>query len=132
MAEGNKPTPKKKPTSKKSTTKGSAMDSKKLGKYLFWAGVILAVVLALWPEPEDWAYWLLVIFGLVGGYTRVSKDSETHFIVLALGLSVFGSIIGEIPTLGEFLVDIYEGISIFMGAAVIAVVTRNIIGWFRS
>ena len=129
--------PKKKAASKKSssakaTSKGNQMDSKKLGKYLFWAGVILAVILALWPDPEEWAFWLMIILGLVGGYTRVSKSSETHFIILTLGLTFFSDILSEIPTLGDFLVDIFGGIALFMGAAVVAIVFRNIVGWFRS
>ncbi len=107
------------------------MDSKKFGKYTFLAGVILAIVIALWPEPAEWAPWLLIILGLVGGYTRISKTSESHFILLTIGLTLFGDVVGEFPTLGNVVVDIFSGLSLFLGAAVVAVVVRNIIGWFR-
>ncbi len=108
------------------------MNSKKFGKYTFLAGIILAVVIALWPEPTEWSFWLLIILGLVGGYARISKASESHFILLTIGLAFFGSILGDFPTLGNFFVDIFDGLTQFLGAAVVAVVVRNIVGWFRK
>ncbi len=131
MAESKKATTKKSSPAK-SSSKGNKMDSKRFGKYSFLAGVVLAVVIALLPDPSDWAYWLLILLGLVGGYHRVSKASESHFILLTIGLSFFGGVIGEFPTLGSFFVDIFDGLTLFMGAAVVAVVVRNIIGWFRN
>ena len=107
------------------------MNSKKLGKYSFSAGLILAIVIALWPEPTEWSFWLLTILGLVGGYLRVSKASESHFILLTIGLFLFGGLLGDFPTLGLFLVDIFDGLSSFLGAAVIAVVVRNVVSWLR-
>lgn len=128
----NRKTTAKKPSTTKTNRKEKNMNSKKLGKFAFLAGIILAVVIAIWPEPTDWSFWLLIILGLVGGYLRVSKASESHFILLAIGLSLFGGIIGDFPTLGTLFVDIFDGLNSFLGSAVIAVVVRNIIGWFRQ
>jgi asparagine N-glycosylation enzyme membrane subunit Stt3 len=121
----------KKSTSAKSTSKGNNKDSQKFGKYVFWAGVILAVVIALWPEPQEWSIWLLIVLGLLGGYMRISKKSEIHFIVMAVGLKTFTEIIGVFPTLGEFMGNIFSALSFFMGAAVLSIVFRNVIGWFK-
>ncbi len=122
----------KKSSSVKSSEKGKAMNSKTFGKFTFLAGVVLAIVIALWPDPSQWAFWLLIVLGLVGGYTRISKASESHFILLTIGLHFFGGILGDFPTLGSFFVGIFDGLSQFLGAAVVAVVVRNVFGWFRK
>jgi hypothetical protein len=107
------------------------MDSKTVGKYVFWAGVILAFIFALWPDPADWAPWLLLLLGFAGGYMRVSKESETHFFVMTIALYVFSDLLYELPTIGQVLGDIFSSIGLFLGAAVLAVIVRNVIGWFR-
>lgn len=109
------------------------MDSKTIGKYAFWAGLILAVVVALVPEENmsEWAVWVMIILGLVGGYLRVSEKSETHFFVMTMALALFSNSLGDLPTIGDFITDILAGVVTFLGAAVIAVAVRNVISWFR-
>ncbi|MDA1330353.1 MAG: hypothetical protein O3B43_04725 [Chloroflexi bacterium] len=107
------------------------MNSMQIGKYSFWAGIILAIVIALWPEPAEWAPWLLIVLGLVGGYVRVSEESESHFFIMTIALALFYNVLLDLPTLGLFLTDVFASIVTFLGAAVVAVVFRNILGWFR-
>jgi len=107
------------------------MNSQTLGKYAFWLGLILAVVIALVPDINDGVVWAMIVIGLIGGYLRISEKSEMHFFLLALALNATKDSLEFLPTIGDFLTDILFGISVFLGAAVIAVVFRNIVGWFR-
>lgn len=109
------------------------MEPKTIGKYAFWLGLILAVLIALVPEENmsEWVVWAMILLGLVGGYLRVSKESELHFFMMTLALAVFSDALFALPTVGEFLTDILFGVATFLGAAVIAVVVRNIVSWFR-
>ena len=107
------------------------MDSKTIGKYLFIAGIVLAILLALLPTSIEGLFWLVVFIGFVGGLTRVSKESETNFIVLVIGLYFFGDIFAGIPVVGEYLVAILNALTLFLGAAVLAVVFRNVISWLK-
>lgn len=107
------------------------MTPQTLGKYAFWLGIVLAIVVALVPEINEGVVWAMIVIGLIGGYLRVSEKSEIHFFLLALALNATKESLFFLPTIGEFLTDILSGVSIFLGAAVIAVVFRNIIGWFR-
>jgi hypothetical protein len=107
------------------------MDSKTIGKYVVWAGIILAVVFAIWPEPADWAPWLLVLLGLVGGYMWVAKEDETQFFIMVIALHLFNDVLYQLPTIGNVFGDIFSALALFLGAAAIAVVVRIIVNWFR-
>lgn len=132
MAESKKSgTETKKSSPSESTGEGKNMDTKRIGKYIFWVGIVLALVFAIWAESPDWIPPLLIVLGLLGGYMRISKVSEVHFIVLSIGLAFFGNVLAEFSTFGTFLTDLIGGLIFFLGGAVLALVVRNIISWFR-
>lgn len=132
MAESKKSsneTKKSSPSKSKGAEKN--MDTQRIGKYIFWVGIVLALIFALWAESPDWIPSLLIVLGLLGGYMRISKVSEVHFIVLSIGLAFFGNVLAEFSTFGTFLTDLIGGLIFFLGGAVLALVVRNIISWFR-
>lgn len=106
------------------------MDLKTLGKYSFIAGTALALLGAL-VDLGNGAVWILGLLGLFGGFTRVSKSSETHFLILALALHIFGPFIGTWPTpeIGAYIAAFFEGMDGLLGFAAIAVILRNIYHW---
>lgn len=122
-----------KPKSSKPTTKGQRMDSQSIGKYAFWVGLILAVIIAIVPEGDmsPWVTWAMLVLGLVGGWLRVSEKSEMHFLLLTLALFATANSLEALPSFGEVITGILTSIATFLGVAVIAVVVRNIIDWFR-
>ena len=107
------------------------MDSNTIGRYALMAGIVLAVILALWPNTVDAALWLLIVIGFVAGYLGVAEENETHFFIMSVALFTFVTVLAEFPSIGEFLTQILEGTRTFFGAAVVALVVRNVIGWFR-
>jgi hypothetical protein len=107
------------------------MSSTMLGKYAFWVGLVLAIVIALVPDLDPAFTWVMIVLGLIGGYLRVSEKSETHFFLMTLSLAVFSGSLAELPTIGAFITDILDGATTFLGAAVVAIAFRNILGWFR-
>jgi len=107
------------------------MTSSTLGKYAFWVGLVLAVVIALVPDLDPGFTWAMIVLGLIGGWLRVSEKSESHFFLMTLALAVFSGSLSALPTIGDFITDILDGATTFLGAAVLAVAFRNIIGWFR-
>jgi hypothetical protein len=106
------------------------MALKNIGKYAFMAGIALAVF-GVFTDPGNNGAILLGLLGLVGGFTRVSKGSETHFLVLALALHTLGPFIGTWPTpeIGENILLFLAGIDSLLAFAAIAVILRNLYHW---
>ena len=107
------------------------MTRQTLGKYAFWLGLILAVVVALDENINESIGWVVIVIGLIGGYLRVSEKSEMHFFLMTVALFTFSGSLGSFPRIGPVLTDIISGVATFLGAAAIAVVFRNVVSWFR-
>ena len=110
------------------------MDRKSIGRYAFLIGLILAIVVGLVPADgvTEWLTWIMVVLALVGGWIHIQPKDEGNFILLTIGLALFFGSVFDLPSIGEFLTDVLEEITGFMGIAVVAIVVRNIVGWFRS
>lgn len=62
---------------------------------LWWASLCLAVLLALWPLPVDWAWWRPAWVPLVLIYWAVSRDRPVSLLLMAfLGLLMDGLTLG--------------------------------------
>lgn len=133
MTEGSS----KKTSSKKSTSKsskGRSMDIKSIGKYAFLLGIVIAVIIGLVPAESmsEWVIWLMILLALVGGWVHISREDETHFIILTIGLALFSRSLNQLPpSVGEGLTSVFDQLATFLGVAIIALVVRNILGWFR-
>jgi hypothetical protein len=128
---------------KSSKSKGNSVDLNMAGHWAFLAGLILSVVLSLMlaiPQIAsaviipDWAFSVLALLALFGGYIFIPKDGELHFIVLAIGIAVFASSIGGFinPTIGGILASIFGNLGYYLGFAVVAVAARNVVAWLRD
>lgn len=117
--------------SRKSSAKGGSMDTQTAARWAFILGLVLAVVVALVPETSDWAVWAMLILGLFAGYVFISEEDEMRFFVLAIGLVFFSQSLAEFPSIGEVVTNLVTQVSTFLGAMVIALAVRNIIGWVR-
>jgi hypothetical protein len=128
---------------KSSKSKGNSVDLNMAGHWAFLAGLILSVVLSLMlaiPQlasaviVPNWAYSVLAALALFGGYIFIPKDSEVHFVVLAIGLTVFASSLGGFvtPLIGGILASIFSNLGYFLGFAVVAVAARNVVAWLRD
>lgn len=114
----------------------SSVDLTSVGKWSFLVGLVLAALVGMVPSTTlnpmvtEWAQYLLMVLGLVGGVLFISKAEEISFVILSVGLAVFGSSLGAIPQIGNYLSGLNGAVVFFFGFAVIGIVARNIASWF--
>ncbi len=98
-----------------------------LGKYLFWLGVVLAVVGAF--VTMDVLGMVLVIIGLVIGILRWGKSGDHGFILAALGLAAANAALSAIPAVGGYITAIMGGLWAMVGAALLVAVVKMLWDW---
>ena len=134
------------PTSKKKeeTPETMTLDSTVIGRWVFLAGLVLAIIVGLipsnlilswFPNNADLIYQILsvilLVCGFVGGLLAISKEREEHFVVISIGIYVFYQALGGIPTVGDYLNSMFGAVtSLFLSAAVVAIFVRNAVSWF--
>jgi hypothetical protein len=115
------------------------------GRWIFLIGAVVALLGGLYvavpsvdPNVQKYLIYLLIIMGLVGGYLHITKEDEHHFILLVIGIAIFYQPFGIIPgdingvTVGSYITSMLQIFGLFLGVAVIAIVFRNVIDWFRA
>lgn len=108
------------------------MDIKTLGKWAFIIGLVLAIIVALVPDINEGVVWAMILLGVFAGWVHFGEGDATAFIVLTIGLALFSDSLFDFPTVGEFITDILFNVATFLGAAVIAVAVRKIVGWITD
>lgn len=97
------------------------------GKYLFWLGLLLAVVNVF--VPMSWIGMVLVILGLLMGIMRWGKSGDHGFILAALGLAASAAALNAIPVVGEWITGIAGGLWMMVGAALLVAVVKMLWDW---
>ena len=119
----------------KANQKGIAtMDTATIARWAFILGLVVAVIIAIVPDINEAAFWLMVIAGLVAGWTFFTeREAEHNFLLIAIGLAIFSQTpaLAEIPSLGETLTALLVSVATFFGVMVVAIVVRNIVEWVR-
>lgn len=126
--------------SSKKASKSNGVDWGLIGRWAFLGGLAVSIVGGLaFALPvtgdsswQEWVVYLVLALALVGGYLHISKAGEMHFILLAVGVAVFADRLSYIPSIGSYLASIFGLVGLFLAVAVMAVVTRNIVDWFRA
>lgn len=135
------------PTTKKAAEESNetmTMDSYTIGRWVFLVGLVLAIIIGLipsnlilswFPSNADLVYQIisvvLLLCGFVGGLFLISKEEESHFVILSVGIYVFYQALGNIPTVGDYLTGMFGAVtSLFLSAAIVAIFVRNVISWF--
>jgi hypothetical protein len=117
------------------TKKGSSMDVKTVGRYLFLAGIVLAVIIGIVPAQNisEWVVWLMIIIALVGGWIFIPQGEETEFILITLAVLFFSQLLGDLPpSLATPVMGTLAELGNFLGVAVLAVALRTVISWFTA
>jgi hypothetical protein len=120
-------------TSSPQTQKGRSMDIKTAGKFMFLAGLVLAIIIGVVPAASisEWVTWLLILLALVGGWLFIPEGEESEFILITLALVIFSEFLGALPpSLATAISGVFRQVANFLGIAVLAVAVRTIIGWF--
>ena len=104
--------------------------NQKLGHYAFLVGIVLAVIVGLFPTAmsKEVAALILVLLGLVVGFLNVTAKETTPFLIATIALLVAGGagldIIGY--GIGAKLVSILEFVVVFVAPASIIVALKAI------
>jgi hypothetical protein len=99
-----------------------------LQKILGWIAIAVAIVGAFTNIP--YAAAILVVLGLIGGYSVAAED-HVRVIVSALALTGLASLLAAIPQVGSYLQSIVTGLGAFAGGAALAIVLCNIYKRFK-
>ncbi len=122
----------------KTAKNSNTVDVLVVGRWIFLVGLVLSVVYGLASgavtdtNVQQWAGYILMALGFVGGLLYIMEGSEQKFIILTVGLALFYNSFGNLPIVGDYLGGMFGTLLYFLGFAVVAVVVRNIVSWFAS
>ena len=112
------------------------MDRSTLARYAFIAGLVLAAIIALVTDLDDWVIWLMALLGLYAGWEFVAEDQERNFLLVGISLVFLSQTLADtlesFPSIGEILLGLLTSLAIFFGFMIISVIVRNIVRWIST
>lgn len=101
----------------------------KLGEWAFFVGILLAILLGLFPNLDSQGVsTLFVMLGVIVGLVNITKRDTHNFLLAAVALLVVGAGgIQEIPALGQSFGQIFFNITSFIAPAVVIVALKTIL-----
>jgi hypothetical protein len=110
---------------------------KKIGRYSFIIGVIIAVILGLalpiGATVSSWLTSILVVLGLVVGFLNIGGKETKEFLMVAtilvivtgLGGTAYAAI-GQVQLIGRYIMGILNGILTFVVPATVVVALKQV------
>lgn len=98
---------------------------KMIGRWLFIAGLVLAVIAGLFIQAA-WATWVLAVIGLVVGFFNISEEETMGFLIAAIALNVSASAIQGVPFVGSYLANILGYVVTFISGAMLVVALTSL------
>ena len=103
------------------------MNLSQIGRYLFLAGVVLAVVTGLVDLGIPHLGTILVVLGAVVGFLNVSGSESRTFLIAGIAFLATAGALNEVPLLGEHLAGIAGNLSAFAAPAVLIVALKSLL-----
>ena len=98
------------------------MDMEKMGVWGFYAGLVIAIVVAFVMQGNAMIPWVLGLLGIVVGLLNVTDKETTTFLVATIALVVSASSLGSLfsawGSIAAFLMNVVTFVA--PGAAVVA------------
>lgn len=107
----------------------------KVGEWAFLVGVLLAIVLGLFPDALEatTVTSVLVVLGIIVGLVNIAARETTGFLLAAVALLVAGSAgYGILPGVGNYLNSILTNIGTFVAPAAVIVALRAVYSLARK
>ncbi len=105
----------------------------KTGHYAFLAGVLLAIIVGLFPETSknysSAVIVVLVLLGLIVGLMNITAKETTEFLVASIALMGGGAALESItviPVVGEVVYNILLHVAVFVAPAALVVALKAI------
>lgn len=101
---------------------------KNLFKWLYFLGLLLAIVGAFVSSlgSELWWQLILMLLGILVGIFFFDSDDVVHLGIRFLVLGAVKDVFGGVPTVGSYLSGIFGGVFAFLGPVVLTV----LVVWF--
>ncbi|MBD3319158.1 hypothetical protein GF342_04590 [Candidatus Woesearchaeota archaeon] len=113
----------------------SSVSATHVGKVLFLAGVLLAILAGLVPNLDQfpWVVWVLAGLGFLIGVLNIEEKEQTPFLVAGIGLLVLAIAVNAfLPELGQIVAVIFKNIIAFVGTTMLVVSTTAIFNLARD
>ncbi|MFO8036418.1 MAG: hypothetical protein R6U57_07325 [Anaerolineales bacterium] len=94
--------------------------NKQIGRWLFIAGLVLAVVAGLFLQTA-WTTWVLAVLGLVVGFFNITEAETKGFLIAAIALNVSASAFQGVPYVGSLVTNILGYVVAFVSGAMLVV-----------
>ena len=107
------------------------MNTAKIGKWAFIAGLVIAVLAGLFYQP-DWAIWVLAVLGVIVGVINVTGEDTRSFLLAAIGLTLSATALNATPIVGTAFSYVLPFVVAFVAGATIVVSLRELFQTARS
>ena len=106
------------------------MDKKKIGKWAFIVGLIIAILAGFFAIPQ--VALVLFILGIIVGFMNIGDKETDKYLIAIVALTVLGvasiQVLGVLGTaVGGFLNTILANFIAFVGASALVVSVKSII-----
>jgi uncharacterized membrane protein len=102
------------------------MDLKTIGKWVYLAGLLVAILAALFSFSADWLSIVLALAGIFVGIFFTDTDDLTNFAIRYLALGAVYASLDAFPAIGEFITSIFGAAFMFLGP----VLLTTLFMWF--
>lgn len=103
------------------------MNMSQIGRYLFLAGVILAVVTGLVDLGIPHLGTILVVLGAIVGFLNVSGAESRTFLIAGIAFLATAGALNGLPELGRHISGIAANLSAFASPAVLIVALKSLL-----
>jgi hypothetical protein len=94
------------------------MNTKNLGLWAFFIGMVLAMATVFW-ELDGWATQVLIVLGVLAGFFHTFKENLVLLGVVYLALSSAAGSMSELVAVGPVITDIVSAWVSFLGPVVL-------------
>jgi len=106
------------------------------GGWAFIAGLVLAVIIALFGMGQDWPVLVLLVLGLIVGLLNISDKEVGPFLIAAIAFmltfAALNDIAGAIPWIGDNLGSFFVLVSAFIAPAAAVVAFKELFAHSKS
>ena len=102
------------------------MDLKTIGKWVYLAGLLVAILAALFSFSADWLSIVLALAGIFVGIFFTDTDDLTNFAIRYLALGAVYASLDAFPAIGEYITSIFGAAFMFLGP----VLLTTLFMWF--
>jgi hypothetical protein len=102
------------------------MHMKTVFKWVYLAGMLVAIVAGLLKYSAEWLTAVLILAGILVGVFFFDSDDVVHFGLRFLALAVAASTVSGLYKIGPYLTDIFNAIAGYLGPIVLTL----LVVWF--